>query len=55
MSVEEEAMSGGMDEETIDGLAERALLDAKPLSNSGYKLDLAASLLRDAIRLIAET
>ena len=52
-SVEEEAMSGGLDEETIVGLAERALLDVEPLSKNGYKVDLAASLLRDAIREIA--
>ena len=52
-SVEEEATSGGLDEETIIGLAERALLDADPLSKNGYKVELAASLLRDAIREIA--
>ena len=52
-SVEEEAMSGGLDEETIIGLADRALLDALPLSKNGYKVQLAASLLRDAIREIA--
>jgi xanthine dehydrogenase YagS FAD-binding subunit len=52
-SVEEEAASGGLDEETIAGLAERALLDALPLSKNAYKLDLAASLLRDAIRELA--
>ena len=52
-SVEEEATSGGLDEDTITALAERALLDAEPLSKNGYKLDLAASLLRDAIRDIA--
>ncbi len=52
-SVEEEAMSGGLDEETIVGLVERALLDAEPLSKNRYKLELAASLLRDAIREIA--
>ncbi|MEO8620627.1 MAG: xanthine dehydrogenase family protein subunit M [bacterium] len=52
-SVEEEAMSGGLDEETIVGLAERALLDAEPLAKNGYKVELAASLLRDAIREIA--
>jgi xanthine dehydrogenase YagS FAD-binding subunit len=49
-SVEEEVTSGGLDEETIAALAERALLDAVPLSKNGYKLELAASLLRDAIR-----
>lgn len=52
-SVEEEATSGGLDEETIAGLAERALLDAQPLAKNGYKLELAASLLRDAIRDLA--
>jgi xanthine dehydrogenase YagS FAD-binding subunit len=52
-SVEEEATSGGLDEETIAGLAERALLDAEPLARNGYKLELAASLLRDAIRELA--
>jgi xanthine dehydrogenase YagS FAD-binding subunit len=52
-SVEEEATSGGLDEETIAGLAERALLDAAPLGKNGYKLELAASLLRDAIRELA--
>jgi xanthine dehydrogenase YagS FAD-binding subunit len=52
-SVEEEVTSGGLDEETIAGLAERALLDAMPLAKNGYKLELAASLLRDAIRDLA--
>jgi xanthine dehydrogenase YagS FAD-binding subunit len=52
-SVEEEVTSGGLDEETIAGLAERALLDAEPLSKNGYKLALATSLLRDAIRELA--
>lgn len=52
-SVEEEVTSGGLDEETIAGLAERALLDAAPLSGNGYKVALAASLLRDAIRDLA--
>ncbi|MEO7458248.1 MAG: xanthine dehydrogenase family protein subunit M [Gemmatimonadaceae bacterium] len=52
-SVEEEAMSGGLDDEMIAGLAERALLDAEPLAKNGYKVELAASLLRDAIRMVA--
>ena len=52
-SIEEETTSGGLDEETIIGLAERALLDAEPLSKNGYKMELAASLLRDAIRELA--
>ena len=49
-SVEEETGAGGLDEETIAGLADRALLDAEPLSGNSYKQELAASLLRDAIR-----
>ena len=52
-SVEEEAMSGGLDEEAIASLAERALLDAEPLSMNGEKVELAAALLRDAITKIA--
>ena len=52
-SVEEEAMSGGLDDDAISGLAERALLDAEPLSMNGEKIELAASLLRDAIMIIA--
>ncbi len=52
-SVEEEVTSGGLDEETIAGLAERAMLDAEPMSKNGYKLALATSLLRDAIRELA--
>lgn len=53
-SVEEEAISGGLDDDTIASLAERALLDAEPLSKNGDKLEFAAVLLRDGIRAIAE-
>jgi xanthine dehydrogenase YagS FAD-binding subunit len=49
-SVEEDVASGGLDEDSIAALAERALYDAKPLSKNGYKVALAASLLRDAMR-----
>ena len=52
-SVEEEAMSGPLDEESIAALTERALLDVAPLSKNAYKVELAASLLRDALRDIA--
>ena len=48
-SVEEDVSSGGLDEDAIATLAERALYDAKPMSKNGYKVDLAASLLRQAI------
>jgi xanthine dehydrogenase YagS FAD-binding subunit len=49
-SVEEDVASGGLDDDSIIALAERALYDAEPLAKNGYKVSLAASLLRDAIR-----
>lgn len=52
-SIEEDVASGGLDEDTIATLAERALYDAKPLSNNGYKVELAASLLRETISRLA--
>jgi xanthine dehydrogenase YagS FAD-binding subunit len=51
-SVEEDVSSGGLDDDTIATLAERALYDAEPLSKNGYKVDLAQSLIRDAIRAV---
>ena len=52
-SVEEEAMAGGLDEEAITGLADRALLDADTDPHSADGLDAAAALLRLAIEEIA--
>jgi len=52
-SVEEDVASGGLDDDAIATLADRALLDAKPLSKNAYKVDLAASLLRQVIGEIA--
>lgn len=49
-SVEEDVASGGLDEDSIAALVERALYDAEPLSKNGYKVALAASLLRDAMQ-----
>jgi xanthine dehydrogenase YagS FAD-binding subunit len=51
-SVEEDVASGGLDEDAIATLAERALYDAKPLSKNGYKVELAAALLREAMRAL---
>jgi xanthine dehydrogenase YagS FAD-binding subunit len=48
-SVEEDVSAGGLDDDTIATLADRALYDAKPMSKNGYKVDLAASLLRQTI------
>jgi len=52
-SIEEDVASGGLDEDSMWALSERALYDARPLSQNGYKVDLAASLLRDAMRALA--
>jgi len=48
-SVEEDVSTGGLDAEAIETLAARALIDAEPLSKNGYKVELAASLLRQAM------
>jgi xanthine dehydrogenase YagS FAD-binding subunit len=53
-SVEEDVASGGLDEDSIAALAERALYDAKPLAKNGYKVPMAASLLRDAMRELTQ-
>lgn len=53
LSVEEDVASGGLDEDSVVALAERALYDARPLSKNGYKVALAQSLLRDAMRELA--
>ena len=52
-SVEEDVASGGLDDDSIAALAERALYDAQPLARNGYKVSMAASLLRDAMRELA--
>jgi xanthine dehydrogenase YagS FAD-binding subunit len=48
-SVEEDVASGTLDDESADALAERALYDAAPLSNNGYKVEQAAALLKRAM------
>jgi xanthine dehydrogenase YagS FAD-binding subunit len=52
-SVEEDIASGGLDEDSVAALAERAFYDAEPLSRNAYKVALASSLLRDAMRELA--
>lgn len=52
-SVEEGVASGGLDDDAIAALAERTLHDARPLSRNGYKVTLAASLLRQALGELA--
>lgn len=53
LSVEEDVASGGLDEDSIDALAERALYDAVPLARNGYKVWLAQAVVRRAIRALA--
>jgi xanthine dehydrogenase YagS FAD-binding subunit len=49
-SVEEDIASGALDDESIDALTERALHDARPLAKNRYKVRLASTLLKDAMR-----
>ena len=53
-SVEEDVASGGLDEDSIDALAERAMYDAVPLKRNGYKVDIARAVLRRAMRALAK-
>ena len=54
LSVEEDVASGALDEESVDALAERALHDAKPLGKNQYKVRLAGTLLKDAMRELSK-
>jgi xanthine dehydrogenase YagS FAD-binding subunit len=53
-SVEEDVSSGGLDDDAVETLAGRALIDVAPLSKNGYKVDLAAALLRQAMAELGE-
>ena len=48
-SVEQDIASGGLGEEDVATLADRALYDARPLGDNYYKVTLAAALLRRAM------
>jgi xanthine dehydrogenase YagS FAD-binding subunit len=50
LSVEEDVASGGLDEDSIDALVERAFYDAQPLANNGYKREMAQGVLKRAIQ-----
>jgi xanthine dehydrogenase YagS FAD-binding subunit len=52
LSVEEDVASGGLDEESLDALAERAFYDATPLPGTGYKVPIAQAVLHRAMRAI---
>jgi xanthine dehydrogenase YagS FAD-binding subunit len=51
-SVEEDIASGGLSEDDFATLADRALYDATPLSRNGYKVTLAAALLKRGMRAL---
>lgn len=52
-SIEEDVAAGGLGDDDIETLAQRALYDATPLAGNAYKLDVAAALLRRAISRLA--
>ena len=54
-SVEEDVAVGGLSEDDVGTLAERALYDARPLAKNGYKVEMAAAVLRRAIATLAAT
>jgi xanthine dehydrogenase YagS FAD-binding subunit len=54
-SVEEDLASGSLSEDDFDTLAARALYDARPLSGNAWKVDLAHTLLRDAMAFAASS
>jgi len=51
-SVEEDVASGGLTEDDVATLAERALYDARPLSKNAYKVPMAAAVLRRGIQAL---
>jgi xanthine dehydrogenase YagS FAD-binding subunit len=53
LSVEEDIASGGLDADSIDALAERALYDTEPLEGNAYKLAMARTLLARAMRALS--
>lgn len=54
-SIEEDIASGGLDADSIDALAERALYDAEPLPGTAYKVTIARTLLVRAMHGLAGT
>ncbi len=53
-SIEEDVASGGLGEDDIETLAQRALYDAEPLARNAYKVTIASGLLRRGLaRLVA--
>lgn len=52
LSVEEDVAVGGLDEDSIDALVERAMYDAQPLAHNGYKVQLAQTALKRTIQAL---
>lgn len=53
-SIEEDVASGGLSDDDIETLAQRALYDAAPLGRNGYKVDVAAAVLQRAIHALLQ-
>ena len=53
-SVEEDIASGGLDEESIEALAARAMYDATPLAGNAYKVQLAETAIRRAAKTLSD-
>src|SRR5687768_5843344 len=51
-SVEEDVASGGLSDDDVATLAERALYDARPLAKNAYKVTLAGAVLRRGINAL---
>jgi xanthine dehydrogenase YagS FAD-binding subunit len=52
LSIEEDVASGGLDEDSMDALAERAFYDMEPLANNEYKRELGQGCLKRAMAAI---
>jgi xanthine dehydrogenase YagS FAD-binding subunit len=53
LSIEEDVASGGLDPESLDALAERAMYDAEPLPGTTYKVTMAQAVLRRAMKALS--
>jgi xanthine dehydrogenase YagS FAD-binding subunit len=51
-SIEEDVASGGLSDDDIETLGARALYDARPLAQNGYKVEMASALLRHGIAFL---
>jgi xanthine dehydrogenase YagS FAD-binding subunit len=53
-SVEEDVAVGGLSDDDVATLAERAMYDARPLGKNGYKVEMAAAVLRRGMERVLE-